>query len=1161
MQSPRKLARSAATALALAVLVIAPVGAPLLDDSARRPAATTRGGSVAPAAPNRTPSRSPDGRVRSPAFHAHSGAQGVRGLSERRLRAFEAATLGPEHARQHALIRDQLPARTRASASRTGAAAATSDGSASQTSAVGAAATDDPAEVGRWSAPFSIPVMAIHGAVLPTGKVMWFSYPKNPSPRHGGEGTSAPNTAQAWLWDPATGANKRVDPPLWRDPKDGQLKPANIWCAGQAFTADGRLVVAGGNLDYGYDGSDFKGLNKVYTFNPFNETWTEQPDMRRGRWYPSQVLLPDGRMPILSGLDETGQRPGNFNSDVEIFTPSSDMNGRGTVSHVGSRGGAGQPPNGGLYPHLFSMPSGRTLVAGPYPSDSWFMNTPGTSSFSWQDAPGTARDRLWGTGVLMPGGPGGSTRVMQLGGSAPPTVDSSTTDIAVNTTETFDEANQGLGWRAAPSMNVGRAHHNTVLLPDGSMASVGGGVGIRNGDQWAADPEQKQIELWDPATGNWRLGPAQAESRAYHSIGMLLPDGRVISGGDDVNGGTDRDTAEIYEPPYLFRGPRPTISGAPASVAVGTDFDVDTPDGNVTKANLVAPAAVTHAVDMNQRAIPLTVNQRTNGVRLSAPANGEIAPPGYYMLFLLNDRGVPSTAKWVKLTGAPPATSEDKAAGRPTSASSVERTGLEAGKAVDGSSSTRWSSTFTDNQWWQVDLGSVRKVSKVELNWEHAYASRYRILTSLDGTSFSEAADVTIGSSGTKASTFSARDARYVRIQGVTRATPYGISFWDARVFGPVDDGQPPPPPPPPPDPDLARGKSTSASSVEKAGLEPSKAVDGSSTTRWSSAFTDNQWWQVDLGAEKRIDEVELNWEDAYASRYRVLTSTDGASFSQAADVSIASPGLKATSFPARDARYVRIEGVTRATPYGISFWDARVFAAPDAPAPPPQPPSTYPEGVKGTPGLSGYWRFGEASGTTAAPAAGSMSGAYGTGVTLGQPGLIAGDSDRAAAFRGASGAQVRFADAFDFSGNAPFSVEAWVKPSTVDATGRRIFSKEWANSAGGQGWYLLSTSSRLQFSRVVGGVYQNVNASPLTVGGRYHLVVTYDGSTTRLYVNGSQVAAAPSGRALVDGPAVFTIGSKTGGGGHWAGTIDEPAVYTGALSPAQIEAHHRAGG
>ena len=129
----------------------------------------------------------------------------------------------------------------------------------------------------------------------------------------------------------------------------------------------------------------------------------------------------------------------------------------------------------------------------------------------------------------------------------------------------------------------------------------------------------------------------------------------------------------------------------------------------------------------------------------------------------------------------------DKALGQPASASSVEGAGLEANKANDGNANTRWSSAFTNNQWWQVDLGRTRKVDKVTLNWETAYAKSYRIQTSTDGTNFTQAASVSITSPGVKTTTFTARDARYVRVLGVTRATQWGISLWDASVFGPAD--------------------------------------------------------------------------------------------------------------------------------------------------------------------------------------------------------------------------------------------------------------------------------------------------------------------------------------------------------------------------------------
>ncbi|MEA2330360.1 MAG: hypothetical protein QOH58_498 [Thermoleophilaceae bacterium] len=566
----------------------------------------------------------------APPAHAHSGDLGVPGTSEQQLLELETATLGPAHAAEHAMLRRAM----------------SEDEPAPRVSALDAAALDeplDPAQVGRWdsAATVTLPIVAIHAAMLPTGKVMVFSFPQ--SPRQ--------NSAQAWLWDPATGQKVRKDPPLWLDPKDGQMKAANIWCSGHTFTADGELVVFGGNLEFEGPDTSWKGLNKIYTFDPFTETWREQPDMRHGRWYPTGVRLADGRIPITSGLDESGVPL--MNEEVEMFTPPAAPGGLGTTSLIGntSYSNPALPPSGETYPHMFAMPSGRALVVGPEKTQTWFMNTPGANSFTWTKAPNMIQRRLWGTAVPVPGEP---NKIMALGGTSYSLIPST------NTTEVFDEANPAQGWQPASSTVIGRGHANTVLLPDGSMVEVGGGVGrddLTPSPQHAANPEQRQIELWDPQTREWRLGPAQAEGRAYHSTALLLPDGRVMSAGDEYHGGLAGDTAEIYEPPYLHRGPRPTIASAPASIKLGADFGVTTPDTNLTRAALVAPGSATHAVDMNQRFIPLTLTRRSGCVDISAPSNANAAPPGYYMLFLLNDQGVPSVAKFVRLRadGAAPA--------------------------------------------------------------------------------------------------------------------------------------------------------------------------------------------------------------------------------------------------------------------------------------------------------------------------------------------------------------------------------------------------------------------------------------------------------------------------------------------------------------------------
>ena len=313
------------------------------------------------------------------------------------------------------------------------------------------------------------------------------------------------------------------------------------------------------------------------------------------------------------------------------------------------RAQADRPPAGGLYPHLFQMPSGRVLVAGPEPRDSWFFRVSGIGALSWEDAPDPVR-HTFGSGVLLPGTPSGSTRVALIGGVDRDALPDTGTSTPLPTVETFDEANPGAGWTAAPPLNHGRAHHNTVQLPDRSMVTVGGGYGILNGNRRAGDPAvHRNIELYDRATGQWTLGPAQDELRTYHSTALLLPDGRVMSAGDDGYGGSANDTAEIYEPPYLFRGPRPEIQSAPATIEYGESFTVSTTT-DATQAVLMAPAAVTHANDMSQRNVPLTATAGPPGtLTVTAPAAPQLAPPAYYMLFVLNDSGVPSVAKFLRL--------------------------------------------------------------------------------------------------------------------------------------------------------------------------------------------------------------------------------------------------------------------------------------------------------------------------------------------------------------------------------------------------------------------------------------------------------------------------------------------------------------------------------
>jgi beta-glucanase (GH16 family) len=275
-------------------------------------------------------------------------------------------------------------------------------------------------------------------------------------------------------------------------------------------------------------------------------------------------------------------------------------------------------------------------------------------------------------------------------------------------------------------------------------------------------------------------------------------------------------------------------------------------------------------------------------------------------------------AVYNKAPGGGGGTGTDIAQGKPTTASSVENTTLPAANATDGNTGTRWSSAFADPQWLQVDLGQSYNITHVNLSWEAAYGRAYQIQTSPDGSTWTTIYSTTTGDGGIDDLAVTGT-GRYIRLYGTARATAYGYSLWEFTVNGTAGGGSS--------GTLLSQGHAATASSTENASFPAANAVDGNTGTRWSSAFADPQWLQVDLGASHQLSGVTLNWEAAYATAFGIQTSSDGTNWTTIYSTTTGTGGVQNLTVSG-SGRYVRLNGTARATAYGYSLWEFQVYGS-----------------------------------------------------------------------------------------------------------------------------------------------------------------------------------------------------------------------------------------
>lgn len=486
-----------------------------------------------------------------------------------------------------------------------------------------AAGNLDPATMGRWSDPFIIPVVGVAAVLLHTGKVMFWSY--DPVDYHNPANSK---NGVAFIWNPTSRTGYNIPP------------PENVWCAGQTILSDGRVYLAGGNLRYpdpnaAGGATNWAGTLTNYTFNPLNELWAKQPDMVRGRWYPTVTQLADNRVVITSGMDETGL--GAITNAVEVLTPDPNMNGIGTIQVVSTHNASG------LYPLQFLLPSGQMLESGPNAASSFQLNP---ATWNWSSLPRMQSDHYYlGNGIsYTDASPAQPKQLIMVAGGH-------TERIPLAANEWLDGFNPALGWKTYPQWQTPRHNANTVILPDGTLLTVGGNRGLYGYEnaEFSTEPYSKAAI---DTTGTWLKLAPHAIQAAYHSTAILLPDATVLLSQDDMDYSAQaafQHKAQVYSPPYLFKGPQPKITAAPTQVGYGQSFNISTDRSDMVSAVLVAPGATTHGNDMHQRAIKLRVQPRSNGLTAVIPSSSALVPPGYYMLFVMDSQGIPSVAKFVRV--------------------------------------------------------------------------------------------------------------------------------------------------------------------------------------------------------------------------------------------------------------------------------------------------------------------------------------------------------------------------------------------------------------------------------------------------------------------------------------------------------------------------------
>ncbi|MEO5753245.1 MAG: galactose oxidase-like domain-containing protein [Chthoniobacterales bacterium] len=471
---------------------------------------------------------------------------------------------------------------------------------------------DSPVTEGSWNTlPYLMPINPIHVGLMHTGKVLVVAGSENVALQHDEE------RYYGAVYDPAAGTFQ-VQDLLW-----------DIFCTGMAALPDGRFLIIGGTDHY----NPFYGESLATVFDPQTEKFAQLEEMGNGRWYGSSIILGDGSLMAFSGLDANRAT----NKAVELYNVGPGWSQEYFAQWT--------PP---LYPRMHLLPNGNVFYDGPNPDAAIF--NPTTKVWTLNVAQSIFGNRRGGSSVLLPLRPGNGyqPKVIILGGG----------NVGTTSTEIIDLSVASPAYRQTSPMAEGRIRLNAVLLPSGKVMALGGST-------IDEDPNFASLkgEIFDPTTETWSLAGTSVYPRLYHSSALLLPDATVWVAGSNPEESFFENHMEVYSPAYLFTtdqngnvipAPRPTINSVTSEIAYRANFTIQTPNAaDIGEVVIMKPGSSSHSFDFEQRFVGLTFSLNGGKLTVTAPPNGSIAPPGYYMVFILNRSGVPSVAKFVHLSSTP----------------------------------------------------------------------------------------------------------------------------------------------------------------------------------------------------------------------------------------------------------------------------------------------------------------------------------------------------------------------------------------------------------------------------------------------------------------------------------------------------------------------------